>query len=648
MMRWLLWALLPVAIALCPVPAHADTVESLVMPGKVIEGHADLEGQCRKCHQPFHKEAQNALCLDCHKEVAKDVANKAGFHGHLVAEKSCRECHADHLGRNAKIVKLDEARFDHRETGFLLLGKHASVKCVSCHVEGKKFREAANDCATCHHNDDVHRGNLGADCQRCHVKSDWKKAKFDHDKTRFQLRGRHVQPKCTACHKTQTFKETPKECVGCHRRDDVHQGKLGPDCAHCHSDRDWKKAEFDHAKTRFPLAGRHAPLKCADCHRERGFKDTPVECVACHRKDDVHKETLGPDCAKCHNDRNWKTTSFDHDNTRFPLLGAHVKTRCLACHKSQSFNDAPSGKCVACHLKNDVHKGRYGEKCETCHGEATWKTLKFEHERDTGFRLREAHSKIKCDACHSGRLYLDKAPKDCNGCHAKKDVHRSGLGTTCATCHGESNWKTTTFDHDRNTKYPLRGRHAAVACKTCHVDGTFRQKTATECIACHKKDDRHAGQEGTDCERCHTEASWKTTNFDHGRSGFPLSGRHLSVKCDACHASPKFKDARKECLACHGGQDVHKRRLGADCATCHNARDWRIWDFDHDKRTHFVLDGAHRKLGCTACHTRPGNKIPEVGTPCIDCHERDDVHRESFGNRCERCHVTTTFKEIRR
>ena len=298
----MLWALLPVAIALCPVPAHADTVESLVMPGKVIEGHADLEGQCRKCHQPFHKEAQNALCLDCHKEVAKDVANKAGFHGHLVAEKSCRECHADHLGRNAKIVKLDEARFDHRETGFLLLGKHASVKCVSCHVEGKKFREAANDCATCHHKDDVHRGNLGADCQRCHVESDWKKAKFDHDKTRFQLRGRHVQPKCTACHKTQTFKETPKECVGCHRRDDVHQGKLGPDCAHCHSDRDWKKAEFDHAKTRFPLAGRHAPLKCADCHRERGFKDTPVECVACHRKDDVHKETLGPDCAKCHND----------------------------------------------------------------------------------------------------------------------------------------------------------------------------------------------------------------------------------------------------------------------------------------------------------------------------------------------------------
>jgi hypothetical protein len=305
-------------------------------------------------------------------------------------------------------------------------------------------------------------------------------------------------------------------------------------------------------------------------------------------------------------------------------------------------------QCLACHLKKDVHKGRYGEKCETCHGETVWKTLKFDHERDTGFRLREAHSKIKCDACHTGKLYVDKTPKDCNGCHAKKDVHRGSLGTACESCHLESNWKKTTFDHDRNTKYPLRGRHASIACKTCHLDGTFRQKLATQCLACHKKDDRHAGQEGPECERCHSETSWKTTDFDHGRSNFPLTGRHLAVKCDACHASPKFKDARKECVACHVKQDVHKRRLGTDCAACHNARDWRIWDFNHDKRTHFVLDGAHRKVDCVKCHTRAGEKIPVLDSRCIDCHERDDVHRESFGNRCERCHVTTTFKEIRR
>lgn len=642
-----LGALLLVAIVLNPLSGRPDTVETLVMPGKVIEGHADIEGQCRRCHQPFKKEAQNLLCLDCHKDVAQDISSKAGYHGRLT-ERPCRECHADHIGRSAKIVKLDEPRFDHRVTDFLLLGKHSTVKCAACHAAGKKLREAAHDCDSCHRKDDVHRGSLGPDCQRCHSESDWKKATFDHDKTHFPLRGRHVQPRCTACHRTQAFKETPKACVGCHRKDDVHKGKLGADCAQCHNDKGWKRAEFDHGKTRFPLSGKHVAVKCPDCHLDKSFKNAPIECAGCHRKDDVHKEALGSDCARCHNDRDWKQTIFEHGKTRFPLLGAHMKTRCTACHKSQSFKDAPSMQCVACHLKNDVHKGRYGEKCESCHGESVWKTLRFEHERDTGFRLREAHSKIKCDACHAGRLYLDKTPKDCNGCHAKKDVHRGSLGTACESCHLESNWKKTTFDHDRNTKYPLRGRHASIACKTCHIDGTFRQKLATQCLACHKKDDRHAGQEGPDCQRCHSETSWKTTSFDHARSSFPLSGRHLAVKCDACHLSLRYKDAPKECAGCHVRDDVHKGQLGAACADCHNARDWRVWDFDHDKRTHFALDGAHRNLACVSCHTRGGKKIPSVGSRCIDCHERDDVHRESFGSQCERCHVTTTFKEIRR
>ena len=81
------------AASLFALSASADTVETLVMPGKVIEGHADIEGQCRKCHQPFKKEGQNALCLDCHKAVAQDVASKVGYHG-TVPEKPCRECHA--------------------------------------------------------------------------------------------------------------------------------------------------------------------------------------------------------------------------------------------------------------------------------------------------------------------------------------------------------------------------------------------------------------------------------------------------------------------------------------------------------------------------------------------------------------------------
>ena len=41
------------------------------------------------------------LCLDCHKDVAKDVHGKAGFHGRI-REPVCRTCHTEHKGRGAK------------------------------------------------------------------------------------------------------------------------------------------------------------------------------------------------------------------------------------------------------------------------------------------------------------------------------------------------------------------------------------------------------------------------------------------------------------------------------------------------------------------------------------------------------------------
>jgi Zn finger protein HypA/HybF involved in hydrogenase expression len=634
-------------LALDSLTVSADTVQTLVMPGKVIQGHADIEGQCKKCHQPFKKQEQDALCTECHKEVRRDVAARIGFHGHAT-DKPCRECHAEHKGRAARIVILDQERFDHTLTNFVLRDRHGNVKCRDCHAEGKKFRQAPHECNACHKKDDVHHGKLGTDCAGCHNEALWKEVRFDHDKTRFKLTGKHVQPKCTACHRDQSFKTTPRECVGCHRKDDTHKGSLGPNCANCHSDRGWKEALFDHQKTLFPLNGKHGAVKCDACHRDQAFKQTPHECVACHRKNDVHKGTLGGDCDKCHNDRGWKQSSFDHERTHFPLLGAHATTRCLACHKSQAFNDKPPTVCNSCHQKDDTHKGRFGGKCETCHAEKAWKPTKFDHERDTRYPLRDAHRSVKCDACHSGNLYVDKTPAECNGCHAQKDVHRGSLGKRCESCHRESAWKATTFDHARNTRYPLLGRHAEISCKSCHLDGSFSDKLKTECITCHRKDDKHANQEGPQCERCHQESSWKKTNFDHGRASFALTGQHLKVPCGKCHADARFRDAKKACAACHDRQDVHKRRLGATCDNCHNSRDWRIWDFDHEKRTHFVLDGAHRKLVCVDCHTKAAERLPTLSGRCIDCHERDDVHHDGFGTQCDRCHGTSTFKDAKR
>jgi hypothetical protein len=40
---------------------------------------------------------------------------------------------------------------------------------------------------------------------------------------------------------------------------------------------------------------------------------------------------------------------------------------------------------------------------------------------------------------------------------------------------------------------------------------------------------------------------------------------------------------RRECIDCHEKEDKHKGML-APTAPCHNARDWKIWDFDHANR----------------------------------------------------------------
>jgi len=314
----------------------------------------------------------------------------------------------------------------------VLRGAHADPKtaCRSCHVPGKKFREARGRCIDCHAKKDVHKGRLGAACANCHTERDWKEARFDHDKTRFPLRGKHAPLKCESCHKSDRYKETPVTCYGCHRKDDPHKALYGEKCESCHGDRDWKTLRFDHDKdTRYALRGRHRTAKCDACHTGHLYNDKlQTGCNACHRKDDKHQGTLGVACGNCHSERDWKVGRFDHAKTRFPLLGKHDAIKCEACHKSAVFKDAPT-TCIGCHRKDDKHKGALGEPCGNCHTERNWKESKFDHAK-TAFPLLDSHARVKCEACHRDPEYR-RTPKDCLGCHKKDDLHQGQLGTKC-------------------------------------------------------------------------------------------------------------------------------------------------------------------------------------------------------------------------
>lgn len=590
-LAWLRPWLLGVAWALLGLlqSAQAQSIESVLAPGALIAGHAKVEHDCASCHVRFNPKGQDALCVACHREVGQDLKARTGLHGRgKAANATCRSCHTDHKGRQAKIVSLDTQRFDHSQTDYRLKAKHERVACEKCHTAGKKYWQAPSDCLSCHKKDDTHKGGLGGQCADCHRETGWTDTDFDHaKKTRFALEDKHARLQCDDCHANARYKDTPRTCVGCHKKDDAHKGQYGSKCESCHGAKAWKDIAFNHdTDTHYVLRGKHRKAACNDCHTGPLYKQKlSTSCWDCHKRDDKHQETLGRDCASCHSESGWKEPArFDHDKTPFPLLGKHLKADCQDCHKSKLFKEAPLA-CQACHQKDDKHLGTLGPDCVNCHTERDWRSTagRFNHDL-TRFALRNAHAaaKVKCSDCHSGG--------------------------------------------------------------PAHFKGT-----ASTCYACHQKDDKHEGTQGQQCAQCHNDRDWKTTVFDHGKTRFALTGGHTRVACQNCHVSKRFKEVPSQCVGCHLKDDVHKARLGDQCQTCHNSRHWKSWDFNHGKQTRYPLTGAHARVACAACHVQAapkGQPIAELGKRCVDCHERNDAHDGQFGRRCEQCHVTSAWLQI--
>jgi hypothetical protein len=503
------------ALMLIPSLAWADNVESALMPGQVIEGHAKWEEDCTKCHKRFDKAAQNTLCQDCHKDVRKDIEQKQGSHGRFKELRECKECHTEHKGRTENIAPITEQTFDHERTDFPLKGAHANAKkveCKACHKPKFKYRDAPSDCYSCHKKDDKHKGKVGNACADCHTDRNWKEIRFDHDKTRYKLRNKHVEVPCKDCHANDRYKQTPMDCYSCHKKDDKHKGQEGTKCEECHDDQSWKKSPFDHNKSRFPLMGKHAKTECKKCHLTPAFKDAPMDCYSCHKKDDKHKGAYGEKCETCHAENDWKTITFDHDlHSKYPLRGRHIMTKCESCHTGHLYKDKTPADCNACHKKDDKHKGQFTEKCERCHTERDWRVLLFEHDHDTKYPLRGKHRTTTCESCHTGRLYQDKTPTTCYACHKNVDVHGRRLGTECQDCHSLRDWKLWDFDHDTRTQFKLDGGHKERDCYACHTERMDKKvKSSTSCVSCHKKDDKHDGSFGPQCDRCHETTLWKT------------------------------------------------------------------------------------------------------------------------------------------
>ncbi|MBT3233609.1 MAG: cytochrome C [Calditrichaeota bacterium] len=412
-----------------------------------------LESQaCISCHQDEHVNQLTDMCLDCH-----NYSNWA-----------------------------PAPEFNHDSTRYPLTGKHIEVLCDKCHQSipadaanqhliskhrnsGTYIRYsdlAFTECHSCHK--DLHDGKFGGICSECHKTSGFNEVKFerdkfDHSRTGYNLAGAHKSVECNRCHvKNLTASLKCDHCQDCHK--DEHQGQFsdredGGACESCHNLNNFSPPDYDipqHQTSDYPLTGSHLATPCFLCHSPIDDGKVPIyarfdfedkTCSGCHN--DTHNGQADKwlnigGCEYCHITESWrKVESFNHESSQFKLLGKHIDLNCSRCHYS-IINDGDNvkvilkpidTKCLSCH--RDPHNGQFDDSgknesadfCHKCHDPSGWSDLKFEHNRDSRYKLDGAHFNLSCEKCHpilkneNNETYILYKP----------------LGSECSDCHGKTN-----------------------------------------------------------------------------------------------------------------------------------------------------------------------------------------------------------------
>ena len=132
-----------------------------------------------------------------------------------------------------------------------------------------------------------------------------------------------------------------------------------------------------------------ALVACGGAHPEQTAQAAGT-CASCHlpeyqrAKNPPHAGVRPTACAVCHTQQAWRPSVFDHP---YPLLGAHAKARCTACHVGQPPVYAGTSKrCVGCH-RDDYDRSeypghdRFATTCDDCHSTTAWKPARKPREQ---------------------------------------------------------------------------------------------------------------------------------------------------------------------------------------------------------------------------------------------------------------------------
>jgi hypothetical protein len=337
--------------------------------------------------------------------------------------------------------------------------------------------------------------------------------------------------RCSACHSAPwDATDMDQLCLDCHTEllvdmQNFHaimltQAQATP-CYDCHTDHNGKLAsltiselsKFPHQAVGFSLQEHAATtdgaaFACADCHGDDITTFQEQICQDCHAQIDeryqqTHLDDFGPDCLICHDGVDRYGANFDHNTLNFKLVDGHSSLACRDCHlNARSVSDLQirDTSCTACHLKDDIHEGRFGLDCAACHTIDDWKKASFDHNL-SNFPLTGAHEQVDCLDCHQEQVYAG-TPTECEACHAEPAYHLNLFAITCQDCHTTNAWAPAEFQLAHTFPFD-HGESGVSDCQVCHPS---RLQEYT-CYECHEHDpqeitQKHREEGLSDFENC--------------------------------------------------------------------------------------------------------------------------------------------------
>ncbi len=424
-----------------------------------------------------------------------------------------------------------------------------------------------------------------------------------------------IDSRATATGQSAALSQQPvaDRCARCHLSPTAYH--YGLRCGQCHSASRFLPPKAMPPAHPVQLVGRHAAIECSACHKPA--KAISSVCSTCHSAPKGH---LTGTCSTCHGPQGWADSAAGISGPAAPHL-LTTTDDCLVCHAPAGPNwPAPAS-----------HKSYKLNQCQLCHRSAANPKVTVQHQAVGLFQGR--HTELACVQCHSTGQFVGTT-QACTGCHQADDRHDGQFGPDCAQCHTPNGWGGATFDHDQ-TGFALTGVHGNAACTSCHANGQYNG-TPSQCVVCHQADDRHDGQFGSDCAQCHTPNGWSGATFDHGQTGFALTGAHGNAACTRCHANGQYNGTPSQCVACHSEPGYHAGRLGTDCAACHQTGSWFPASYGG---LHTFPLGHEGASSCRTCHSDS-----LAGYSCYGCHNQGKIAEKhtdhdipDYGN-CVACH----------